>query len=254
MINHQQSRLSSTALLLLLIATPALAQQAPSHLWIDIDDVFATPTDQPQSYSVSKVLFNEVATSSLTYSPGEKTRIPAFGGGAQIYRGVGFGVRLTAVDRQTTPAAITLNLPDPLFFDRPHTARIGESLDRSERTVDLAAAYVVPIPKWFSVRAFAGRSRVRITQSLIDQVTYKYPDADGGVTIVSVTHQTANAYAWGSLVGVDAGFFPLRNVGIGLELARRAVDVPTQSEPFSAHPFTLSPHRTKLAIGLRLRL
>jgi hypothetical protein len=119
--------------------------------------------------------------------------------------------------------------------------------------LDVAGVYVVPLPRRFAVRLFAGRSRVRVTQSLIDHITYRYPDAGGGVTIVNVTQQTADGYAWGSLMGLDAGVFPLRHVGIGVELMWRNVDIPIQSEPFSGQPFKLDPRRTTFAVGLRIR-
>jgi len=235
------------------VSSPALAQRTPSRAWIDIDDTFVTPTGSVQSYSTSQKLFDEIGTASVTYPTATKARVPAFGAVVQIVRGFGVGVRVASVERQTMPAAITLTLPDPVFFGKPHTGNSDTPLQRTERTMDLSAVYVVPMPSRLAVRVFAGRSRVHITQSLIDHITYKYPDVGGAVTIVNVTQQTADGYAWGSVVGLNAGVFLLRNVGVGIEVVRRHVEIPEQSEPFSAGPFTLSPHRTTFAAGLRLR-
>ena len=232
-------------------ASPAFAQRAISHAWLDLDEAFITPTQDAQAYSSSLRLFDEIATASVEYPTLAKSRRPAFGGGVQIYRGLGVGVRVTAAERQTTPAAITVTIPDPVFFNRPHIGRAATPLERTERTLDLQAVYVLPMPSPVSVRVFAGRSRTTIAQSLIQHVTYQSGSA--GVSIVDVSEQTANEYAWGSLVGVDAGLFLLRNIGVGVELAHRSVDIPQPSEPFSGKSFALSAHRVQITTGLRIR-
>jgi hypothetical protein len=249
-------KLFGSLLLLALLAAfpcPAFAQRAPSRAWLDIDETFNTPTQDAQAFSRSAVMFSEIATASIVYPTLSKTHRPAFGGGVQLYRGLGVGIRVDAAERQILPAAITITIPDPVFFNRPHTGRSESSVERTERTLDLQVAYVLPAPTWLGVRVFAGRSRSTITQSVIQNVTYKGPDAAGTVTVVNVTEQMSKGFAWGSLVGFDAGFFLLRNVGVGVQVVHRNIDIPIQNEPFSGRPFELSPHRTQFASGLRLR-
>lgn len=249
-------RLSRRLLLLVSLiasASPAFAQRAPSRAWLDLDETFDTPTQDAQAYSTTARIFEEVGTATVSYPTLAKAHASAFGGGAQIYRGLGVGLRVAATERQTTAAAITVTIPDPVFVNRPHTGRTASSLERTERTLDLQVAYVLPLPSRLGVRVFAGRTRSNITQSLIQHVTYKGPDAAGTVSIVDITELASKGFAWGMLVGVDAGFFLLRNVGVGVQLVRRNIDMPAQSEPFSGQSFTLSPHRTVAAAGLRLR-
>jgi hypothetical protein len=235
------------------VASPALAQRAPSRAWLDLDETFDTPTQDPQTYSGTAVVFGELATASVSYPALSKTHRPAFGAGVGIYRGLGVGIRVAATERQAAPAALTVTIPDPVFFNRPHTGHLESPVERTERTLDLQVAYVLPIPTRLSVRVFAGRSRSTVTQSLIQNLTYRGPDAAGVVTLDTVTQRTSKGYAWGSLVGVDAGVFLLRNVGVGVQLVHRNVEIPAESEPFTGQPFVLSPHRTQFAGGLRLR-
>ena len=235
------------------MVSPAFAQRRPARAWFDIDDAWTTPTEEARSYSLSNLLFGEVATASVSYPEPGKARVPAFGGGVRIYRRFGVGMRLGAKEQQTIDATITVSVPDPVFVNRPRISHIDMPLARTERTLDLSVEYLLPLPDRLAVRAFAGRSRVRITQSVIQQV--RYAEANGGraVSIEDVSEQTASGFAWGALFGIDAGFFVLRNVGVGIQIARRTADIPTQSEPFSGGSFELSPHRTEVAAGLRLR-
>jgi len=235
------------------LVSPAFAQRPPARAWFDIDDAWMTPTEQAKSYSISQRLFDEVATASVSYPAPVKARVPAFGGGVRIYRRFGAGVRVAAKEQQTLDATIAVSVPDPVFFNRPRTAQVAMPLERIERTLDLSVEYLLPLPDRLTVRAFAGRSRIRITQGVIQQV--RYAEANGGkaVNIEDVSEQTASGFAWGALFGVDAGFFVLRNVGVGIQIARRTADIPTQFEPFSAGQFDLSPHRTAVSAGLRLR-
>src|SRR5437773_12016345 len=99
-MNHTVLMLLRRVLLFLsfvAVSSSALAQRPPSHAWIDIDDTFVTPTGSVQSYSTSKILFDETATSSVSYSAETKARVSAFGGGVQIFHGIGAGVRIAAV-------------------------------------------------------------------------------------------------------------------------------------------------------------
>lgn len=239
--------------LLLSMAAPAFAQGDAPRAWIDIDDAFARPTEDPQTYALSTPLFLETATASVSYPEPARGRVPAFGGGVRIYRRFGAGLRVGAEDKQTLDSTITVSVPNPVFFNRPRTAQITMPLERTERTIDLAVEYLVPLPGRIGVRAFAGRSRVRITQALIQEVRYAESSGGTGVTIENVTQQTADGFAWGALVGIDAGVFVLRNVGVGVQIAHRTADIPSQLEPFTSQPLALSPRRTDLAVGLRLR-
>jgi hypothetical protein len=110
---------------------------------------------------------------------------------------------------------------------------------------------LIPLPH-VVVRVFGGASRARITEAVIDHVEYTFLGASGA-RIVNVTQQTASGFAWGSAVGLDAAVFLIRNVGLGVQVVYRNVDVPSQLEPFSGRPFALSAHRTRFAAGLRLR-
>jgi hypothetical protein len=230
-----------------------MAQSSAPRAWLDIDDVFVKPAQDAQTFAITQPLFDEVASASVSYPTLEKSRVPAFGGGVRIFHGLGVGVRVAAVQQQTTDAHITVTVPDPVFFNRPKTADVALPLDRTERAVDLLVAYNVPMPERLGVRVFAGQSRVRITQELVEHVGYVTSDNGASIRIANVTHQTAEAFAWGSLIGVDGAFFVLRNVGVGASFARRNIDLPLQPEPFSGKAFTLSAHRTEVSAGVRLR-
>ena len=235
------------------LPSPAFAQGDAARAWIDLDDAFLAPTQDARSYSLSTPLFGEVATASISYPEPAKARVPAFGGGVRLYRRFGIGLRVAAEAKQALNSSISVTVPNPVFFNRPRTAQITVPLDRTERTLDLSVEYLVPLPERIGVRAFAGRSRVRITQALIREVRYAESNGGNGVSIENVSQQTADGFAWGALFGIDAAFFPLRNVGVGVQIAHRTADIPSQSEPFTRQSFELSPHRTNLAAGLRLR-
>lgn len=116
----------------------------------------------------------------------------------------------------------------------------------------MSAVYAIPLgTRFVGARVFAGRSRVEITQAVVQRFTYAQTVPG---RIETVATQNVRGFAWGAHFGFDAEFFALNNVGIGASVLGRHVEIPAQIESFSGKAIALTPDRVVTSIGVRARL
>jgi hypothetical protein len=239
------------ALALVTTAVPAFAQRRPVQVWADVDAVTARPEQEAQSYSASERIFEETATGTVSYPTLSTERGTALSGGVLMFHGLGAGVRFSSAIKRQMTSTITLLLPNPVLFNLFSTDTTQAPLNRKDTAVDVSAVYAIPLgTRFIGVRAFAGPSRVEITQAVVQHFTFALASR---ASIQDVTTENVRAFAWGTHVGFDAEFFPLNNVGIGASVLVRHVNIPSQIDPFSRQPMALTPDRVVTSIGVRAR-
>jgi len=237
-------------------ASRAAAQNTGVHAWANIDVASSRASQGQQTFSLLQPKFDEIATRSVTYSQFQSARVPLVAAGVLAFHGLGAGVRFDTATRNPN-VALQASVPHPFFFQRPGVGTLNPALNAKEQVVDLFALYAVPTPSRWSVRVFAGGSRVHVSDDVVADFTYSQTAGLSGSNVVKIeSYRTATltTTAWGWHAGADIAFFPLRNVGVGFGILDRRVDLPAETEPFVSKPFVLSTDRVVASVGLRLRL
>jgi len=125
------------------------------------------------------------------------------------------GAGVSVVSRRGS-ADITARLPHPFRFER-HRVVEGTSaaLQRRELTVNLHAAWIVPIASSADLTLFGGPTFVSLKQDLVRSVAYDhaYPYEVAG--FADVVHSRRTASAVGFVAGADLTYYFSRIAGFG---------------------------------------
>jgi hypothetical protein len=228
----------------------ASAQDAPAHVWLDLNETTERSPQKEQSFSFSKLLFDEQLTTKTTYPRLPRRSGLDFEAGVQLHRLLGVGVHVAPIHHDRA-VLLDVSVPDPELFLRFHTARLDARLPRTDRALDLAGVFFVPTPNRLRLRVFAGPSHFSVSQEMVE--TFDYTGLRT-ITITSYTKQTVQGEAWGYHVGGDVAVFVLRNVGLGVGVrVSRVRPIDVGHEPFTKTAIQLTADRVTIGGGLRMR-
>jgi hypothetical protein len=104
----------AVAALVLVTASPAFAQRAPSRGWLDIDFVSVQPSQGEQTFTARTPVFGEVASFASAYPELPSARGGNIGGGFNWNPRFGAGVHVVNVSYEM-PVGIAVNVPHPLL-------------------------------------------------------------------------------------------------------------------------------------------
>lgn len=243
--------------LLLIVASPAVAQDAPSRGWVDVNFVSLWPRQDARTSVFQEAQFDETATWMAGYPALPNARGGEIGAGLRVGPAgvVGIGVHLNRVSYRF-PADLAVTLPHPAFFDTFGTGTaIANGLERSERSIDIQAAVLVPTPDVWSLRLFGGPTHFSVRQEMIrDIIVDQFSDLQGLnlVGVVDYDLEEVEEGAWGFNVGADVALFFTPHIGVGGVIRFNRVTM-TIEDPLSGEAAELEAGATSLGAGLRLR-
>jgi len=133
------------------------------------------------------------------------SRIPGFevGGGAGIARRVTLG-GLFVMRSSTETATVEAQIPHPIFYGAPRTLEGSFDSAGTEMAAHLQVGLAVYSSPRFGVVAAGGPSFYRVTQDLLDQLSYTETYPYDSVTFTGATTRKENADAVGGNVQLDA--------------------------------------------------
>jgi hypothetical protein len=161
-----------------------------------------------QSMGDSFPLYDETATWETSIGVGSSS-VFDIGGGVRLWHNLAAGISFTSYSDGTS-ATVSASIPDPLFFDQPHSSSLTvDGLDHKERAVHVSALFMIPLMNRLDVAVFAGPSFFSLEKELITDVTVP----SGGTSISAATTGTIDRSATGGHVGFDLQYTVLPNVG-----------------------------------------
>jgi hypothetical protein len=153
--------------------------------------------------------------------------------GAFVDLGIGYrfapsvGVALAfSTFSSKTDAAVTAQIPDPAFFDTPHTVNATASeLTRAERAAHLRVVWFIPVGDKFEVGLSGGPSIVKVSQDMPSGSIAM------GTQNLTTAASTESKTGIGANAGLDATFVVTPTVGLGFAVhyVFASVDLPSVS-------------------------
>ncbi|MYD69958.1 MAG: hypothetical protein F4W89_04315 [Acidobacteria bacterium] len=197
--------------LLMLAHAPAAAQ--PSRISIAING-----GQQMQSVGITdNVVFTEFAEQGDFDSSYPDANGPLFDVTGRVRLvgnlAVGTGVSMAS---QRGNAHLTARLPYPFRFSR-HRVVEGRSaaLQRQELTVNVHAAWIVPLAASADVTLFGGPTFVSLKQDLVDRVEYDHAYPYLVASYTGAAHSQRSESAVGFVAGADVAYYFSRVAGVG---------------------------------------
>ena len=261
--NEQQLMRHACALFCLLtiglVGAPAADAQLPEWTGTAFANInFAGQGgDRSFSESLSAPIYDEVAT----YDVGHDIAGGGFfdvSGGVRVWSSLAAGLGVTRFSKRSG-AAVTGQIPHPLFFDRPRSATFSRTdLEHTETGIHLQAVWVVPVRDRIGVSVFGGPSSFSVDQSIITSVTSAEIAAPFDVVNISgVATSTVSESAVGGHVGVDVTYLVTEQLGgstgqlgagVFVRWAGASVDLPASG---GVQPLDVG--GAQYGIGLRVR-
>ncbi len=216
-----------------LLATPAVyAQSVFERAWGDQGFVsvnFASQVkDRSFNESFSASIYDETATYAVAHT-GKGGGFFDISGGVRVWRNLAAGVGLTRFSTNTG-AAVTGQIPHPLFFNRPRKGFLNRTdLEHTQTGVHIQAVWVFPVIDRLDVSVFGGPSFFSIDQTIITSATIE--EVSAPFEVVSITGVTTSAVSQrkvGGHLGVDVTYMVIDQLGGGLfaRWAGAAADIP----------------------------
>jgi len=143
---------------------------------------------------------------------------PGFSGSIayRVWRNLGVGVSASGFST-SFPAALTGSIPNPFLFNRARTFDGSvDDLERTERALGVHLRGFFRLSPKFAVSAFAGPTRLSVTQDVVTAIQYSeaYPYDTATFRAAQITTDEVNK--WGVGAGADLAFFVTRRIGVGL--------------------------------------
>jgi hypothetical protein len=220
-----------------------------------VNFIGASPNQGADTFTFSRTMFGELASSAVAYPELGTAKGPEFAGGGTFGPGIGFGVRFIRVKSEYVPG-MAIEIPHPGFFNRHATDAdvLSTALERNDLDLDFFVLYDVPTAEEWRVRVFGGPTYFRVKQEMIGEIRYEQ-FVFGQSNTVNITEGRFNEIegsAWGFNVGADIAYFFTRHVGVG-GVVRFNNGTVTVDEPLSGEDADLDAGRTTFGAGLRLR-
>lgn len=238
-------------------AVRSAAQDVPTHGWIDVDVAQFHSSQDEATSTWTRPLYLETSAAIAMYPKLPNATGLGLAGGAGIYRGLGVGVAVGAVDYRST-VGIGIAVPSPYFFNLTATdgAVTSPALERHQRSVDVSAQYVVPVNRHLTVRVFGGPTYFHVSNDMVETIRYSQVASAllriNVVGITSFTHAERTGSAWGYNAGGDVAVFFTRTIGVGggVRVNQGTVSV---DDPLNGTPTDLKVGHVVVSGGLRLR-
>ena len=244
------------AMALVITASTAFAQGAPSRGWVDILVVSVRPSQDTQTFTYRTQVFDELASFASAYPDLPSANGGNIGGGFNVHPRIGVGVHFVNVNYEM-PVGLAVNVPHPLIFNRFATdSDVISTLERKDRAIDLLAVYTLPTPDAFRVRVFGGPTYFQVSQEMVSDIYFNQAFNLVGGNIVDITRsdqQQVEGSAWGFNVGADVAYFFSRHIGVGGVVRFNQGTVEIDNEPLTEQPAEWKAGHTIVGGGLRLR-
>ena len=244
-------------LAILSLASSSASAQGTDRVWIDVNVVSAKPAQDATTFTFSDTVFNEPVSMSAAYPAMPRATGGLFGGGVGVARG--FGVAVQFVNAQFEyDAGLAISIPHPFVFNRFGTdTDVTDTLERSERALDLSGVYQLPTPDAWRVRVFGGPSYFKFKQDMVQDVEFTQSinivTFANTVNITDFRQEEVDESTWGFHVGADVAYFFSRHVGVGGTVRFNRGTVTLDTEPLSEEESELKVGTTIVGGGLRLR-
>jgi hypothetical protein len=219
-----QGTVTVAALVAVLVSAGEAAAQ-DGRVFIDINGgTQATSTDFTDNVVFTE--FVEEGDFDATYGI-DSGLVVDISGGVAVGRRLAVGVGYSRFDKRNG-ASVDARIPHPFFFDRDRSiAGAAANLARTETAVHVQLRWFAPLGGRVSLSLFGGPTFFRVTQGLVTTVDFSqsYPFDDASFTSASTGDRSESALGYN--VGVDAGFFFSRYIGVGVlaRFARASVDL-----------------------------
>jgi hypothetical protein len=228
---HLRSALASLSFCLL-VTSPAIAQDDPDPLWIDVNLGVAAYAQEGYTVSIQAPFRSELLRYGAEYEHLTGSSLDV-GVGYMFRPRVGFGVSLLGTGH-LAPARISASVPDPLVLNRPATdvSTTDRELTWSEGSVNFQAMFkLTPVDSRFVARVFGGPTYFRISQEAISDfnITESQDPSTGAFAIDLDGYEYADGEGsgWGFHLGADAGYFFTAHVGVAgiVRFSRATIDL-----------------------------
>jgi hypothetical protein len=130
--------------------------------------------------------------------------------GYKVWRGLGVAFGYSSFSNDNSAAGVAV-VPDPVFFNRPHTVTLDLSTaPRSESNMYLVAVWFIPIKEKIDFAISIGPSFTRVKQDLVTDISIP-PGTSDAIPFIETQSGTAN----GVHIGIDGTYLFLKWLGAG---------------------------------------
>lgn len=216
--------------LAVIVLCPILAHAQGTQGFANISFGVQNPATKDFTQNAEAPLREETASFEATYKLKSGSAFDLSGG--VLFRSTfGVSIGFTRYSKDGTGEA-TVVLPHPFFFDEPASDTADtDAVEHTETAVHIDAVFAPRFNnKSLQVMLFAGPSRVKVTQRLVNDVQIREtlsPDLDYAIDITDFRYETDEPSAWGFNVGGDVAYMFTSNVGVGgmIRFVRATVDL-----------------------------
>ncbi len=160
--------------------------------------------------SGSQPLYDETASFESQVGIGSESLLD-ISGGVRVWKNVAVGLGWSSYS-DTSTGTMTASIPDPLFFDTPHSASTTvEGLEHKETQIHVSLYWLQPLTDKLDVALYGGPTFFSVKQDVLTGITVP----TGGTTISAVTTTTIDESATGLHVGLDIRYLIIKNAGVG---------------------------------------
>jgi hypothetical protein len=202
---------AGSCFLVMLAATGASAQMLQSTDRAFVGVSFGSQT-KARTFTAtgSQPLYDETVTFDSSVGIGSSSIIDV-SGGVRVWSNFAIGLGFAKYS-DTSTGTVSASIPDPLFFDAPHSVSATvANLKHEESQVSVSAYWLQPMTDKIDLAFFAGPTFFGVKQGLATGITV----ASGTSTIASVTQTQVDESTVGLHAGLDVRYLVTKNVGAG---------------------------------------
>ena len=216
-------RIRSTLLLValcLLATSPAVAQDDPDPLWIDVN--IGAAFAAAEGYSVLREVPFAAETLRLEIAYRQPTGgLFDFGAGYMFHRRVGVGISFAGTGYRSD-ATISTSVPHPSIPNQRVTnvSRTDRELVWGDGSMNFQAVFkLTPVESRLAARVFGGPTYFAALPEVVSRFnteeTVNLTTGAYALDVDSYEYAEAEATGWGWHVGADVGYFFSNHVGVG---------------------------------------
>jgi hypothetical protein len=255
------SRARWTVLALVVVAArPALAQSvsaAGDRVWLGVNFGVANSAASAATFTFETELFFEPLILDASYEKPSAGTAFDVGGGVMITPVFGVGLTIARA-AHADPAAVSLLVPHPFFFDASAEATgVSGDLARTERAVHVHLAVTPLRTTRHTLRLVAGPSFFRYTADMVRDIAFEQVatslSLDNLVTITDTDVVEAEGTATGFHVGADVSVFFTHTIGVGAFARFSRATITLEEEPMSEVEQQITVGGFSVGGGVRLR-
>jgi hypothetical protein len=221
----------------------------PSNVFLAVDAAWqAAPSDATETDTFPA--YEETGSVSATYRAKSRT-VPQVSGGLRVWHGLWLGAAFSRYSTSES-ATMSIDVPHPFFFDQPrHVTGASPNATHTETTVEIDAAWLVPLNRRVELRLFAGPAVVRVRQDLVSDYSYTDTYPFDTIEFDHATLAAASTSTVGIAAGADVSVYLRPHFGVGFDAryTHASADVDT---PLGAR-LRLATGGARIGGGLRVR-